>query len=119
MSQLILDEQISLPEVLPLIQKWITVQYLPALRPRQQVLDQRVPAILLTLKQPTLVTIDRDFWRRHLCHPNYCILYFALRNEEQRLIPDLLRALLRRPEFNTRAKRMGKVVRISTTTLDY
>jgi hypothetical protein len=83
------------------------------------VLDERVPAILLSLKQPTFVTIDHSFWNRELCHPHYGILYFSLSIREQDLIPDLLRALLRRPEFDTRAKRMGKVARISTAAIDY
>jgi hypothetical protein len=119
MSQLVLDDQLDTPTLLPPIRKWITAQRLRDLRPNQRILDERVPEILLTRKQPTFVTIDQDFWDRHLCHPSYCILYFALRSEEQGLIPDLVRALLRRPDFRSRARRMGKVARISTSSIDY
>jgi hypothetical protein len=65
------------------------------------------------------VTIDHGFWERHWCHPGYCILYFDLRGSEQRLIPDLLRALLRHPEFHTRAARMGKVACVGTELVRY
>lgn len=119
MSQLILDEQINQEVVLPALRKWITVQPLIEACPGQHILDERIPSILRTLKQPTLVTIDRGLWRRDRCHPAYCILYFALRSGEQEELPGLLRALLRHPEFRTRAKRMGKVARVSEATVDY
>jgi hypothetical protein len=119
MSQLLLDEQVNVPRVLAALRKWITVDVLPALRPGERVLDDRIPTLLRTLKRPTFVTIDSDFWHRRLCHPDYCILYFYLRDDQQPLIPDLLRALLRHPEFHTRAARMGKVACISTESVDY
>jgi hypothetical protein len=119
MSQLILDDQLKALQVLRPLRKWITVQRLRDLRPNQQILDDRVPQILWTLKQPTFVTIDHGFWKRSLCHPDYTILVFALRDDQQILLPGLLRALLRRQEFRTRKNRMGKVARISTTAIDY
>src|SRR5262249_45283304 len=119
MSQLILDEHVSAGLVLQPLRRWITVQTLQDLRPREIVRDERIPEILLNQKQPTFVTIDRDFDDPSWCHPNYCILYFALQNKEQHLIPGLLRALFRRPEFRTRAGRMGKLARVSTTSIEY
>lgn len=117
MSQLILDDHLSAREVLTPIRRWVTAQFLRELRPGERVLDVRVPEILRTLRQPTFVTIDHGFWDRRWCHPQYAILYFALREIEQELLPGLLRALLRRPEFKTRASRMGKVARVGTTSL--
>ncbi len=119
MSQLVLDEQLKMATLLPTLRKWITVERIQDLRPNELIPDERVPAILLTLRQPTFVTIDRDFWDRTLCHPDYGILYFPLQDEEQILVPDLLRALLRHPEFQTRADRMGKVARVSRSTIDF
>src|SRR5262249_30714584 len=107
MSQFILDDQLDVRAVLEPLQEWTTAARLGTLRPNEQILDSRIPEILLTLRQPTFVTIDHDFWHRNWCHPGYGILYFALPNEEQSGIPLLLRALLRRPEFRTRAARMG------------
>jgi hypothetical protein len=119
MSQLILDDQLDVEVVLPPLRKWITVECLHELRSGEHILDDRIPEIFRTLKQPTFVTIDQDFWHPLWCHPAYCILYFALRDDQQELLPGLLRALLRRPEFRTRAVRMGKVARVSTFVIDY
>jgi len=119
MSQLILDNDLNLRVVLEPIKKWITAQRLHDLRPGERILDDRVPEILLTLKQPTFVTIDHGFWKQELCNPGYAILYFALRDSDQELLPGLLRSLLRRPEFHNRASRMGKVARVGTTRVDY
>lgn len=119
MSQLILDDQLNVRQVLLPLQKWITVQRLRDLRPNQRILDERVPDILLALKQPTFVTIDKDFWQRKLCHPGYGILYFSLRDDQQERLPGMLRALFRRAEFRTRARRMGKVARVRSTRIDW
>src|SRR4051812_5216690 len=99
MSQFILDDQLDVRAVLGPRKGRLKARRLAALRPGQRVLDDRVPEILLTLKRPTFLTIDQDFWDRSLCHPGYCILCFALPTDEQEQIPALLRALLRRPEF--------------------
>jgi hypothetical protein len=99
--------------------QWITAQRLRDLRPDQVIKDERVPVILRELRQPTFVTIDMDFWNARLRDAHYCILCFALRNDEQREIPGLLRHLLRLSEFATKAARMGKVARVSPMQVDY
>jgi hypothetical protein len=119
MSQLILDDQLNLRKVLAPLQSWITVERLQDLRPGEVILDDRVPEILRAQKQVTFVTIDQDFWDRRWTDPNYAILYFALRNDQQEDLPAMLRALLRRSEFRTRAKRMGKVARVSNPTIEW
>ena len=119
MSQLVLDDQLDLDDVLPGLQSWITWERLQALRPTEQILDERVPGLLLTLKRPTFITIDHGFWHRGLCHSGYCILYFALTKEEQEKIPTLLRRVLHLPEFQTRAARMGKVARVQKQAVTY
>jgi hypothetical protein len=118
-SLLILDDQLDVSELLPDLERWTTAQRLGRLRPGERVLDDRVPEVLRTLRQPTFVTIDQDFWDASCCQPAYCILYFALRDNQQGLIPGLLRALLQRPAFRTRGVRMGKVVRVSAVRIDY
>jgi hypothetical protein len=119
MSQLVLDDQLDVQKVLPPLAGWMRAVRLQDLRPTERILDDRVPQLLLALNGPTFVTIDRGFWRRRLSHPGYCILYFALRKEEQEEIPPLLRRLFRRPEFRTRAVRMGKVARVSKSVVTY
>jgi hypothetical protein len=82
------------------------------LRPGEWIADDRVPEILHTLREPTFVTIDADFCDRAFCHPSYCILFFDLSDDDQEALPRLLRTLLRRKDFRSRAARMGKVVRV-------
>lgn len=119
MSLLVLDEHLHVEKVCGVLAKHFSVVRVPDLRPREHVLDDRVPAILLELDRPTLITIDQDFWNRKLCHPDYCILAFTLEDHHQPLLPDLLRALFRHSDFATRAARMGKVARVSRSHGEY
>ncbi len=119
MSQLILDDQLDVHDVLGKVRQWTTAQLLREVRPNEHVLDERVPVILQTLNRPTFITIDKDFWDQDLCHPSYAILYFAFRDDEQFLLPRTLRALFRQPDFRTRARRMGKVARVSSSIVSW
>src|ERR1051325_6929266 len=119
MSQIVLDDDIDLDDVVPGLTRWITWTRLQSLRPGQRILDDRVPEILLTLRRPTFVTIDSDLCRREFCHSGYCILWFNLRTEEQHELPNLLRRLFRLPEFASRAARMGKVARVLKQSVTY
>lgn len=110
MSQFVLDEQLFERAVEKPIARWAVVSNLHHLRPNEVIKDDRVPMILRQLKYPTFITIDMAFWNPRLRHPKYCILCFPFRNDEQELIPDLLRRLLRFPEFRSKAARMGKSV---------
>jgi hypothetical protein len=119
MSQIILDDQLFDVEVLIPVARWITVQRLRDLRPGEVIKDERVPALLRELRQPTFVTIDLGFWDRGLRGHRFCILCFALRNDEQDQLPEMLRRVLRTPEFRSKAERMGKVARVSTAEIQY
>jgi len=119
MSVLVLDENLHVEKVCGTLAKHFSVLRLPDLKPGEHVLDDRVPTILLELDRPTLITIDQDFWDRKLCHPSYGIMVFNLEDDEQPLLPDLLRALFRQSEFATRAARMGKVARVSRSHVEY
>ena|SRR5579859_6064211 len=119
MSQLVLDDQLDLQKILPALEELLTMVRLQDLRPGEHILDDRVPPLLLNLKRPTFVTIDHGFWKRKLCHPKYCILFFDLHKDKQEQLPALLRKLFRLPEFRTRSARMGKVARISKKGVTY
>jgi hypothetical protein len=118
MSQIILDDQLFDLEVLLPIARWTTVSRLRDLRPTEVIKDERVPVLLRQLRQPTFVTIDLGFWRKEWRDAKYCLLCFALRNDEQHRLPGLLRALLKLPEFHSKATRVGKVARISFSRID-
>lgn len=108
-----LDDQLSSSFVYTPLARWATVQFLREIRPREVVKDERVPEILWTQRQPTFVTIDDWFWDRSRRDPRYCIVYVALREDEQQDVPALLRRMFRLAEFRTRAARMGTVIRLS------
>jgi hypothetical protein len=119
MAQFIADEQLDERKVLGPLRRQFSICRIQELRPNEHILDDRIPEILLTLRKPTFITIDQGFWDRRFCNAGYSILCFALRLDQRQLLPELLRDLLRHPEFRTRATRMGKVARIGITSVAF
>jgi hypothetical protein len=116
----VIDVALADELVLQPIQRMASTRSVRDLRLYEVVKDDRVPVLLRELSSPTFITIDEaGFWRRNMCSQAYCILYFALSDTQQELIPSLLRKLLRLPEFKTKANRMGKVARISLANIKY
>ena len=72
--------------------------------------QQEILRYLHRVKQPTLFTWDHGLFRRHLCHPNYCIVVITGPVLET---ASMIRKFLRHPQFKTKAKRQGKVVELS------
>jgi hypothetical protein len=72
--------------------------------------DHEIIPLLHELDRPTFFTLDKDFYRRGLCHGRYCLVYLNVEEEET---ARFVRRLLRHRELNTRAKRMGAVIRAS------
>jgi len=50
------------------------------------------------------------FGKSDLCHPNYCLVHLVVKHSET---AEFVQRVLRHPELNSRAKRMGKVVRVT------
>lgn len=119
MAQIILDEQLNRDRVLKPLLQWVTTQKLEELHPNEVIKDDRIPSILRELKQPTFVTIDVGFWNRSLLDPHYSILYFSFQDNQQPQLPSMLRRLFRIQEFKTKSIRMGKIAKISTTSVEY
>ena len=113
MSQFVLDDQLHVVEICDRIRRWSMVQFLRDVRAGEVIKDERISTVLRELRTATLLTIDARFRGRALRDRRYCILYFALRDDEQGDIPALLRRVTRLPEFRTGAARMGKVARVS------
>ena len=65
-----------------------------------------------SLRRPAFFTHDDDFYQHNLCHAQYCLVYLAVRKDEA---ATFVRRFLRYREFNTQAKRMGTVLRVSHT----
>jgi hypothetical protein len=119
---IVLDEQLLGRDLETTIATWYpgTVCFIHELRPNTIVKDEAIPSILQHQRQPTFITInERDFWLKIAADPRYCVICFALPDSQARMIPPLLRSLLRRPSLRTKAKRMGQVIRVTKTGISY
>lgn len=72
--------------------------------------DAEIIRLLHELTRPTFFTRDDDFYTRRLCHQGYCLAYLDVDDDA---VAEFVRRTLRHREFNTRAKRMGTVIRVS------
>jgi hypothetical protein len=79
---------------------------------RKGLQDEGLIPLLLQLRRPTFFSRDRDFFDRQLCHHAYCLVQLAVRDEE---FVQYVRRLLRHPAFDTQGKRMGSVLRVTST----
>jgi hypothetical protein len=76
--------------------------------------DAEIIPLLLQLRQPTFFTLDFDFYRRKFCHIRYCLVCLDIEQDHTALF---VHRLLRHTQFNTKTKRMGKVLHLSLAGL--
>jgi hypothetical protein len=82
---------------------------------RQGMKDEpQVIPLLHRLRRATFFTRDLGFYDRSLCHDRYCIVCLAVNQDEA---ASFIRRFLRHDDFDSQAKRLGKVVLASQTTL--
>jgi hypothetical protein len=106
----VLDENISRIQR-QLLQDWhIPVRHIGYEMGRKGMKDDEIIPFLLTLQHPTFFTLDWDYFQRSLCHARYCLVYLDVKRDESAIF---IRRLLRHQEFDTQAKRMGAVIRVS------
>ncbi|MBM3130011.1 MAG: hypothetical protein FJ009_15490 [Chloroflexi bacterium] len=109
-----------LDENIPVIQRGILKDWRIPIRHfgydlgRKGMKDESIIPFLLTLPRPTFFTLDWDFFKRDLCHSRYCLVHLDVRRNEA---ATFVRRLLRHPEFDTQAKRIGTVIRASYSGL--
>ncbi len=119
---IVMDENLHDHRLIAAIAAWYPGQVVSVttLRPGTVIKDEAIPALLQQASQPTFVTINvTDFWLKVQPHSSYCIVAVVLPRERVREIPDLLRGLLRLPDFRTKADRMGRVLRVTRDTIQY
>jgi hypothetical protein len=106
----ILDENVR-EDQCGLLQRWgIPVHQLGVDVGRRGMKDEEIIPFLHTLRDTTFFTRDMGFYDRKLCHPLYCLVCLAVGKEE---VAVFVRCVLRHPEVDTKAKRMGAVIRVS------
>ena len=71
---------------------------------------QEILRFLHATRQITFFTRDLGFFRTRLCHGNYCLVVLTVPVLETAYY---IRKVLRHPDFNTSAKRNGKVMKVS------
>ena len=83
---------------------------------RKGIQDDQIIPMLHELNRPTFFSRDLGFYRPKLCHVRYCLVCLAGSRYEA---ASFVRRFLRHPRFNTRAKRMSKVVRLSSAGIRF
>lgn len=119
---IVLDEQICREKLREEIGRWHKgkVECILEARPKTVIKDDVIPALLRRFKDPTFVTINyTDFWKRVPSKLPYCIICLRLPTERWREVAGILRLILRQKEFNTKKKRIGKVVSWSDGQVSY
>ncbi len=108
----ILDENV--PESQPvLLRSWrIAFRQIGQDVGRMGMKDDEIIPLLHQLDRPTFFTLDGDFFDRRLRHNKYCLVHLDVEDE---MVAEYIRRLLRHHELNTKAKRMGGVVRALPT----
>ena len=119
---IVIDENLHDQRIIEAISAWYPGQVVSVvtLRPGTVIKDEAIPALLLEAVQPTFVTINvTDFWKKVRPHSGYCIIAVALPKRRAREVPDLLRRFFRLPAFETKALRMGKIIRLAPNRIRY
>lgn len=110
----ILDENIIESQA-QLLKRWrMSARQIGKEVSRKGIQDDEIIPLLLTLRRPTFFTRDLGFFQRRLCHRRYCLVCVAADKNESAIF---IRRFLSHQEFDTQAKRMGTVVRISSRGL--
>jgi hypothetical protein len=74
--------------------------------------QQQIIPLLQSLVRPVLFTRDLRFYKRQLCHRRYGIVCLAVGANEAAIF---IRRFLHQPAFDTKAKRLGRVMGVSET----
>jgi hypothetical protein len=81
---------------------------------RKGMRDDEIIPFLLKLRQAAFLTIDHHFYNPRLCHERYSLVYLDVSQAEA---AHFIRRLFRHRDFDTQAKRMGAIIRVSHTGL--
>ena len=107
---IILDEHVP-PSQRQLLRRWrASVRQIGYDIGRKGMQDEEIIPFLQSLRRPTFVTLDAGFYEGSLCHTRYCLAFMSVKQVE---VAAFVRRLLRHPDFDTQAKRMGVVIRVS------
>ncbi len=110
----ILDENISKNQR-QLLESWrISIRQIGVNIGHRGMKDREIIPLLQQTRRPTFFTRDDDFFKPQLCHARYGLVYLDVEKYESAIF---IRRLLKHLEFNTQARRMGNVIRVSQSGL--
>ena len=112
----VLDENIPESQKALLRSRRVAVRQIGQDLGRKGMKDQEIIPLFHQLDRPTFFTLDGDFYNRRLCHEGYCLVYLDI---EEEMVAEYVRRLLRHRELNTKATRMGRVIRVLPTGLAF
>lgn len=119
---IVLDEQLLGRDIEEQIARWYqgAVCFVVDLRPNTVIKDDAIPKLLQQENQATFVTINEsDFWRKAAINNQFCMVCFALPDSRVREISQRLRTVFDHPFFDTKKKRMGKMIRVAEKEISY
>jgi hypothetical protein len=112
----LLDENITKDQK-ELLEKWrFNVKQIGVDIATKGIQDIQIITLLQQLHGVLFLTRDTDFFKQHYCHLNYCIVYLDVEKTETAYF---IRKFLKHHNFNTTAKRLGKIVKVSQTLILY
>lgn len=101
---IVLDENIP-EDQRQLLRGWrVRVHQIGEELERKGMKDDQILSLLLKLSAPTF-----DFWNSELCHDRYCLVVLELNPDEA---ATFVRRILRHRLLKTKAKRLGRVIRV-------
>ncbi len=119
---IVLDESIQDDLLRNAIAAWYSgkVELIENLRPDTIIKDEAMPTLLRRANYPTFITVNvKDFWRKTPANNSYCIIAFVVPQEDALKLSSPLRELLKLPQFSTKNRRMGTVIRVKPTEIRY
>lgn len=112
----IIDENVSELEVLRLRKAGVHVRLIGNDVADCGDADENLLPILRRLKQPVFFTQDQDFFQFPWLHADYSLVWLDTGPSE---VAEFVRRFLHHPDFDTQAKRMGTVVRVRASAIQY
>lgn len=111
----VLDENVPESQRDRLRRRRIRVRQIGVDLGRKGMKDGEIIPLLHHLNRPTFFTLDSDFYDRGLRHERYCLVHLDI---EEDMVAEYVQRILRHSALNSRAKRMGCVVRSAPSGLD-
>ncbi len=112
----LLDENIT-KDQRELLEKWhFRIKQIGIDFKRKGIKDEQIITLLQQIKGVLFLTRDADFFRKEFCHLNYCIVFLDVEKYE---VAFYIRKFLTHPLFNNNHKRLGKIIKMNQTYIQY